>query len=315
MNLKDFKASCQAPEPVYLLVSDQEFVSRRVYELALGQVPEQARSFDWGVFDLERDSIAELLNSARTLPWMSERRWIYARNADKHLKELGAYLKSPAPRTVLILECNRAPAGKFPHTVIRPDQARGTSQWVLRLVRQEGFKMGPEAAEKLVEVVGEDLQRLHSEVEKLKLWALESQEITLDAVLAMAFQSREYDIFALISAIARRRDAEALRILNRLFELGMVAPQIVSMLYWNFRRLLVAREMMQAGRSFQKILTELKIWSYKGREREVRSLQVDHLKALLIRLRHTDRMCKTTSVDPHGLLEFLVVDTCSPRSL
>jgi DNA polymerase III delta subunit len=153
------------------------------------------------------------------------------------------------------------------------------------------------------------------ELEKLFLLETESREISRESVLQMTRQTRDYNVFALIGAIAGSDALMALRVLNRLFESGMAPTQMVSMLYWNFRRVLAAREMLEQGQPFRTILSELKIWSYKNREREIRACPYEVLTEILIRLRETDRLCKTTSTDPKTHLERVIVDTCRTESL
>ncbi len=82
MDFSEFQKTIQAPQPVYLLITDQDYLKKRVYECCLDQVPEEVRAFNWSVYDLDKDSVSELLNTARTLPWMASRRWIYVKNAD-----------------------------------------------------------------------------------------------------------------------------------------------------------------------------------------------------------------------------------------
>ena len=87
----------------------------------------------------------------------------------------------------------------------------------------------------------------------------------MDSVLEMTLQVREHDVFMLINALSKGKTASALRVLERLLSSGTTVPQIVSILYWNFKRVLVAREMLDQGRSFRSVLPELKIWSYRAR--------------------------------------------------
>jgi DNA polymerase III subunit delta len=306
MNIAQFLRSSDRPEPVYVLATEQEYIRRKIIEHCRNQVEEQSRVFDWSVFDLERDSVADLLNQARTLPWASKRRWIYVKNADQADEKLTEYLKNPSVKSVLVLEVRRAKSGWSALPIIEVPERADPVSWVIRKAAAENFEMEQAAAETLVELVGESFDQLDAELEKQFLNQLDSRKITVDSVLEMTFQSRGYDIFALIEAIAVGKGASALRILNRLYQDGMGAPQIVSMLYWNFRRLLVAREMLARGRSFREILAELKIWSYRGREGEIRRYSLERLVEVLYQLRDADRLCKTTSTEPKTHLERVV---------
>ncbi len=81
MDFPEFQKTIQTPQPVYLLITDQDYLKNRVYECCLNQVAEEVRAFNWSVYDLDKDSVSELLNTAWTLPWMASRLWIYFRNA------------------------------------------------------------------------------------------------------------------------------------------------------------------------------------------------------------------------------------------
>ncbi len=315
MNFSKFQKSAQSPQPIYLLASEQEYLKKQVRDHCAAQVDEETRVFNWSAFDLQKDSVAELLDTARTLPWMAPRRWIYAKNADLSWEAFSEYLKNPCLHTVLILEVKRIPS-KWPALpVIQVSERLDCLRWVRQRAASEGYQIEPDAAQALVDLVGEDLQSLDSELEKQFLWQLEGREITLDSVMEMTFLVRGEEIFALIDAIASRQAGAALHILNRLCNTGMSSAQILSMLYLNFRRLLVAREMLDRGVSFQRALSELKIWSYKGKESQVRQYSTRLLIETLIRLCEADRLLKTTQSDSRAHLERVVVDTCRAGSL
>ena len=323
MDFSEFQKTIQTPQPVYLLITDQAYLKKKVYECCLNQVAEEVRAFNWSVYDLAKDrgsdldkhSLSELLNTARTLPWMASRRWIYVKNADVAGGKLKEYLQNPSPGTSLVLEAKRQSRTWSHLPTIELPVGTDPFRWVMSRAKREGYDLDARAGEALVELIGEDYQRLEAELEKLFLWDLEGRKITLDSVLRMSRQAREYDVFALVGAIADRASGRALRILDRLYESGMTAPQITSVLYWNFRRVLVAREMLERRRPFRSILTELKIWSYKDKEREIRKYSYEILTDILIRLRETDRLCKTTSTDPKLHLERVIIDTCGGKSL
>ena len=315
MKFPEFVKNASTPQPVYLLVTDQDYLKKKVFEFCREQVEEGARVFNWSVFDLQRDPLSGLLNACRTVPWMAKRRWVYVKNAELADKIFVDYLKDPVSSTVLILEAGKRPRSWPDLTAIEMPGNADPLRWVVARARAEGYEIDSRAAHALVELVGEDYQLLEVELEKLLLWALETKNITLEAVEEMTPQARSYDVFALIGAIAESDAARALRVLDRLCATGMTVPQILSMLYWNFRRVLVAREMLARGRPFQSILKELKIWSYRGREGEIRKYSPDILATVLVSLRQADRLCKTTSIEARFHLERVIVDTCTSRSI
>lgn len=315
MNFSEFEESLSSPPAAYLMITDQDYLKHRVLESCRQQVEDSARAFDWNVFDLKKDTAHAVLNCARTIPWMSARRWVYIRNAEDGEDVLAAYLTDPAPRAVLLLEAGRKPR-KWPSLpTIQIEGRFDYVQWLRARARKQGYSITPQAAETMVELVGDDLQRLDSELEKQILYCGKSAGIDVESVLALTLEARNRDIFELIDAIARRKAELAVRILNRLVAAGMSPQQIISMLYWNFRRLLVAQERLESGESSFPVIKSLKIWTYRGREREIAGYPRHLLEQILLRLRETDRLCKTTSMDPRIHIERVVIDTCRKGSV
>jgi DNA polymerase-3 subunit delta len=310
MNLSDFKQSIKSPEPVYLVISNQDYLKRKVFEFCRNQVGEAARAFDWAVFDLDNDEPDELINAARTLPWMSPYRWIYAENAQEGADRLTGYLENPSDRTVVVLQVKKKIRGWPKLPVVDMTTSGSPEGWVRRKVKQEGYSISGDAAGMLVELVGNDLLRLESELEKLLVSRYETKQIDLDAVLGLTLEGRQRDVFQLISALAQRKREVAFRVLGQLLGSGVPVQQVIPTLYWNFSRLLVALEMLEAGIPYQKIVTNLRIFSFSGKRKEVESYSYQYLVNLLLRLRETDRLCKSAPVDPRRELERIIIDTC-----
>ncbi len=311
MKLSQFLDLVETHEPVYLLETDQDYVKKKVYEHCRNQVEESTRAFNWAVFDLdEKEMVGKLVNAANTLPWMASRRWIYVQNAKVDDERLTRYLANPSSRTTMVLEVGAKKPSKWPKKLplIEVAQTGDLVRWITSRAQEEGYDIETRAARALSDLVGDDLQRLDSELEKQFLLQLESRRITLESVMEITLQARDYEIFALVDAIAARQSRTALQILNRLYDMGMAAPLIVSILYGNFRRLLVAYEMLARGEQLFSIIRQLNLWSYKGKERSIRQYSHGLLVQTLIQLRETDRLCKTTSTNPKFHLERMIVE-------
>ncbi len=316
MNISEFQRSSSNPDSVYLLIAGQPYMRRIVFEHCRNQVAESARPFDWSVFDLAEESANELVQIARTLPWIGPRRWVYGKNAQQaDPKSLLPYLQKPSERTVLVLEVEKVPAGWPAVSRIEPAENFDVIRWLGRKVDHEGYHAEPGALEALVEIVGDDLQQLESELEKQFLHCCENKSITVDSVRDLALDGRQYGVFALGDAIAQGDTREALKILAKLYEAGMTAPLVLATLYSNFRRLLVAVEMLNRKRPFAEVLRQTNIWSYKGRERQVRSYRERDLRHIVLQLYASDRACKTTTTDEKTHLERVLVDTCRRTSV
>lgn len=96
------------------------------------------------------------------------------------VEEIVAYVRAPAPGTVLALVSNEvkkdAPlvkaAGKGGTVLAFEIEKRKVTAWVVNRFREEGARIDPEAAKLLVDLVGDkDTMALDEEIRKLATWA------------------------------------------------------------------------------------------------------------------------------------------------
>jgi DNA polymerase-3 subunit delta len=127
------------------------------------------------------------------------------------VKQVAAYLAAPSPETVLALvgeeikaESALAKAAARAGDVLRYDVAkRKVPEWVGEQFARLGAKAQPDACRALVETVGDDLDSLASEIDKLATWAA-GETVTLEAVEQLAVGRAETPIFAVTDAWGRR---------------------------------------------------------------------------------------------------------------
>ena len=91
-------------------------------------------------------------------------------------------------------------------------------EWVAEQFARFGAKAEPDACRALVEMVGDDLDELASEVDKLATWAEPSTPITLRDVQQLAAGRAETAIFAVTDAWGRRDVGATLRSTEELME-------------------------------------------------------------------------------------------------
>jgi DNA polymerase-3 subunit delta len=127
------------------------------------------------------------------------------------VKHVAAYLASPSPATVLALvgeevkpDSVLAKAVAKAGDVLKYDVAkRRVPEWAAEQFARLGARVEPDACRALVETVGDDLEELASEIDKLATWAGE-EAITAEAVAQVAVGRAEMPTFAVTDAWGRR---------------------------------------------------------------------------------------------------------------
>jgi len=141
------------------------------------------------------------------------------------------YLRSPTPDTVLALvglEVKKDSAiakacAKAGDVLIYETPKRNLSGWVAEQFAREGARAEPEACRLLVELVGDDLVDLATEVGKLATWA-DGEEIREADVEALVASRAETPPWTLTDAWARRDASAVLAACERILTSGDRTP-------------------------------------------------------------------------------------------
>jgi DNA polymerase-3 subunit delta len=138
---------------------------------------------------------------------------------------VSAYLESPAPATVLALVADELKASSalwkacakagavLPYDVVK----KKLPEWVANQFRDRGARAEPDAVAALIQLVGDDLQRLKTEVDKIATWAGD-EPVGEREVEALVAASVEVPIYELTEAWSVRDTARVLTLSESFFE-------------------------------------------------------------------------------------------------
>ena len=279
----------QGPKRLYLLWGEEDYL-RDDYMKTLRELcaADEGDSFQSRVFKEAQPDPVELRYAVDTLPFFSERSLIEIREMD-YMKpgDTDALIKVlediPDYCTVVFLpDQGEEPNGKS--KIVKYLREHGSEirftvqdqnmliRWITRRFAYFGKGLEIEAAQRLIWLSGDQMERLIPEIEKIAAYA-QGEKVTAADVNAVANRIPEADIFELTDAIAERRFNTAAGILADLLEQrDNNVPAILSMLSNQFRRLylatqtkntaelmelsglkydFMARRLLQSGRSFR----------------------------------------------------------------
>jgi DNA polymerase-3 subunit delta len=273
-------------DPVYLLQGEETYyidlISDYIEQHAL---TESEKGFNQVVVYGKDSSMASILTNARRFPMMAEIQVVIVREAQDIPdlnKEAGAkllldYLTKPSPTTVLVL-CHkhktldkRKELGKKAEQLavsatFKKPYDNQLADFVLEYVDQKKYAIEEDAARILAEYVGNDLNRLANEVDKILISHDRKETISITKVMANVGISREYNIFELQKALINRDWLQAAKISNYFVANPKKNPgiPIVAFLYSFFSKLLAAHGV--GDRSSQGLVSSLKISPYAAKD-------------------------------------------------
>jgi DNA polymerase-3 subunit delta len=278
------------------------------------------------VLDARDAGAAGIVQAALTLPWTGPRRLVVARGVDelpaKGAEALGAYCQSPNPSTVLLLLADQplaathwlqkaVPRGAI---VAVPVPAGGQLvAWLRGRAQADAIELAEDAARLLVELVGDDLARLHGEMEKAALaGGPDHRRVGVEQIRAVVGETRARHVFELTRAIVARDVGAALALLNALLAAGEDPFALLGMLAREARTAWRAAEGLRLGRPEPDIARSL------GRPPGAAAAMIDRARVLgpgaaarmLERCWQAERRLKLGGT-PRAELSLLVADLCA----
>jgi DNA polymerase III subunit delta len=203
--------------------------------------------------------LADILDAVRTLPFLAPHRLVILREADAFLDEhtrevLLKYLESPSSTGSLCLESASwnestrlakrvAEIGVV--VACEMTDLAGIPTWLQKEMKnryQKSLTHG--AAQMLVDYLGPDFASLVTALDMLALYAADAPAIDTPEVDALIARGHHELIWALCDAIADRRLAKALELLDTFWTEGMAAPQIVGAIRPTFRQLIRVKALL-----------------------------------------------------------------------
>lgn len=286
---------------------------------------------DRELLDGEDAAVDAIVRAALTLPFMAPTRLVAVRRAQalsqKGSEPLVGYAKTPNPTTCLLLLADER---------LGADRDRRTDHWLLRLLppavvaearRLTGaaligwlknraaashIELSEDAAQLLIQSVGDDLGALVGELEKAALYASPSNpRVDLPEVRAVVGEHRLRFMWELTRALERRELGQALAVLEQLLAAGEEPLAILGAVTRELRLTWLAKEWAGQGKSAERIARSLRrpVYAAESLLSRATALSGEALSRGLGQCLETERRLKSGGL-PRPEITALLADLC-----
>lgn len=315
------------PERLYFLWGPEDYLRERFLEtLKSVCLPEGEDSFSFRRLEgpeLDETVLAEAVNA---LPFLTERSFVEVRGVDwnkaKNAEALVTVLGDvPDCCTVALVQGSAfEPDGRLKQTKALRAAAQELKftrqpqsaliQWIARRFEALGKRVERTAAERLVFVSGDLMNRLIPEIEKIAAYT-QGDVVTVQEVEAVAHHLPEAVVFKMTDCLASRNNDAALRVLDELLADKNNEPiMILAVVGMQMRRLFAARLAADQKLGERYVMDVCKLSnSYVAGElmRSARGFSTGRLRRALELCAETDHRMKSSGEDPVELLKELVL--------
>lgn len=329
---------------VYVIAGeDPSLVNAKYTEIIDGLVPPEERDTGLLVVDADKAVIGEILEELRTLPFFTKRRIVALRNADKFISAHGQqdeqdeqdgqgspagasnreilerYFDNPCPTGILVITVSSWPkttrlAKKLPDigtlVEIKPPKSEEFPSRIINYARDAHNKtLDYRTAGLLIELAGENLTRLYSEIDKLATYAAAEKAITTAHVESLIGRNREFDAFEVIESCLQRKTGPAIERLRKMFAEDKSAEYTtIGAFAFHIRRMFTAKKLLMEGNSQYDVAGKARIFYNKEAHFALlKRLTLKQIGDQLCRLAETDYAIKRGQAQPKIAIEQFVL--------
>src|SRR5512133_123425 len=313
--------------PVCYLYGEESFLLERSARSLLERaIDPSLKDFNFNVFYGNESKGVDIVDAAQTLPMFAERRAVLVKRAESltaaACEALLPYILNPAASTCLIFTGSKIDQRKKFFIELKK---HGTlvefkriydnklSSFIQGESSVHGKPIEPAAADLLSFLIGNNLQELSSQIEKLVVYVGNRPRVTLEDVRTIASSSKSFTVFELAKYLCMRDLQNALKSLDTLFRNGEETPMMIGALSRHFRQLWRVREMLDSKSAKADIAKEVGINPYFMDDMiaQAKNFGRGTLRGIFDELYRCDLASKTGGGQPYTLMHGLVVGICN----
>jgi DNA polymerase-3 subunit delta len=240
-------------KPFYWLEGEEEYFIDKVMDYAEHNILNETETgFNLTVFYGKDAAWPDVINACSRYPMFSERQVVLLKEAQqmKDIEKLESYIENPLSSTILVISYKEKKVDgrtKFAKLLKERGVLLSTKkiyesqlpQWTEEIVHSHGYEISKKALMLLVDHIGNDLNRIENEIEKILVNLGKRKTIGEDDIEEFIGISKEFNVFEFQNALAVKDLANCMRVVQYFEANPKAAPiqLILPSLYSFFSKL------------------------------------------------------------------------------
>lgn len=249
---------------LYLLYGDEPYLKKQ-YRDKLRNAVAGDDTMNYSYFEGDKIQIKDVLDVADTMPFFAQRRLIIIENSGflkSSNEKLADYISSIPDYLIMVFVENEVDKRNKVYKVInangyvsemKPQSQPVLEKWIAGLLRAEKKVINKDALELLLSKTGAGMDLIKSEIEKLVSYCIDTDVITVKDVEAVCSTQTVSRIFDMITAIALKKQQQALKLYYDLLTLKEPPMRILYLITRQFNGMLQVKEEMSRGMNSSEI--------------------------------------------------------------
>lgn len=224
---------------------------------------------NYSYYDSDNASVKDIIDVCETLPFFAQKRLVIMENTG-FLKssndELADYIKHiPDYLVVVMVEKDVDKRNKVYKAVdsvgyiceMKPQTTATLEKWIAGLLAKDNLKISREACDLILDKTGAGMDYIRQETEKLVSYCQGRDVVTVEDVEKVCATQTTSHIFDMISAIANKKQQQALDLYYDLLELKEPPMRILYLIVRQFNGILQVKDLMSRWISGKEIASKI----------------------------------------------------------
>ena len=326
-------------EHFYFLYGAERFYQVEIIKAIKRQlITDDNCDFNLETFDAKSSSLNQWIGSVKTLPFLGGTKLVIVRNLhevfskqkdlEEDLEELNLQALIDSAKTPLAEACLVITADKVDRrlkliktltelkSAVCCEAPQNDAEkkrlwtWVQARAKESGYSISKNAAESLVNRVGDRPGILAQELEKLLVYAGKNKSISESDIMGVTGEAKQ-DIWGLNDALMGKQTERALKLLQNQLDNGVAPEQILGAISTQFRTVWEVKNYQEQRHPANQIAKKMGIppWRVQKALKHTQKFSVQQLRRCHAELVQADRSLKSTS-HREEVMKALILNLC-----
>ncbi len=277
----------------YLLYGEEAYLKRQQKAKLLKHLIQDGDTMNFSSYQGKNIPVGEVLDMAETMPFLADYRVILMENSGFFAKsapeELATYMaKVPETTCLLFVEDEVDKRNKLYKAVAKNgaaieygrENAATIEKWVLGRISKEKKKITRDDLQLFLSRVGNDMEFINNELEKLLSYTAEKEVIGKKEIEAIVTNPLTDNIFEMVNAFSQGQQEKAFQLYYELLEQKESPYRILYLIIRQFHQLLLVKDMREQGYDIRAIAekTKQQEWLVRKNLNQAMQFSMDRLK-------------------------------------
>ncbi len=305
---------------VYLLYGDEPYLKKQ-YRDRMKESITGSDTMNFSYYEGEKLNVKEIIEMADTLPFFSEKRLIIIENSGffkRSNEEFAAFVSTLPDYLVLVFieeaidERNKLfkAVKKEGYVSLMNQQTEAVLiKWIGKCFKEKGMTIESAAVKLLLDKTGASMILIKAEIDKVISYCGARNEVKTTDIEAICSTVTVSKIFDMITAIAIKRQQDALKLYYDLLAQKEPPMNILGLMVRQFNGILQAKEALAVGINHYDIAKSMGVAPFIAQKysSQAKNFSIKQLKLALKDLADVEEAVKTGKLDAKMAVELMII--------